>query len=1073
MQKEKTSIKFVVFLLAAVLTVGLLPVFAFAANVTEAADKLETGIDNSQVKTSFDLPTQSDGYNVTWHSNNPEVVLLDGSRALVAQNVVEETVRLTATVSDGIQSAQKNFDLTVPAYVPEKYLLNESFTGIAEGSLPDTKLPDGSRVFRRMGDVADGAVQNGKIGVYQDGTNGVLEVQATNKAKQYMMINYEAPSQGKVIVSYRYKFKQAPTTWINFWFTSDHSATPNGGSRYLQVATQAGALKLMGREKSIDIGSISTTDWHTVTFVGNMDNLTYDYYLDGKQWAKNEKAHTQASIAQQILIGMDENKTNFDFLIDDIKVYSFSPEVTDSLAYKENFEGTCNGEGLPDKLLADDTPAWVRLDDQPVEAGSTLSVTAEEGNASNHVLRLKTFNTNETRSYVLANFDTPKNCDYVLRFRYKFLGTPSNYIMLRAFPDHNKNISNDRECMRVALKDNEVFAIGATNKKSVVSDTRGWHQAEVVVNSNNFSVALDGKEIINGVNVYRDTDIEKLLIGVDAKVNADFMLDDLEIISREVLFPQGELTLETLGIVDPSEVTENLSLPQTVPGAKVTWVSSNPQAISNSGIVARPIAPQDNAEVTLYAYIEEQNMSTIQAFHLTVPRKEGNNTVIFDTSVKDKLTAKFNFYRESPTAVTTALAVYDREKKLVGVTMQEQQISANVYESKPVTLALPDVNYTDYEAKGFIWDSSDGMKPLAPPASKLLIDDDTMHNLTPFWDTDIMYNEMLTMVEYKQGQNPSAPLMFKPDHIIALRNAEINEEYVRGVDWDYDEATNSIYLLPGTKAFYFTYQDYVVNGNYQEKDEHGNVIGKAIVGGADETYFHRRQLAVTYVHDGAWDGHISPYAGANLPKTMAKLQKGEPLKLELYGDSIARGAQASGYAGLKLSPFVPIWGEMVKLGLEERFGSEVTFINPSQGGKRTDWGVENVESLVSAQKPDLVIIAFGMNDGNYSFTVDTYINNIKAMMASIRQANPDVEFILTATMLPNQYVGTAYKNQPLYEEPLSQLAGEGVAFLNMTQTHRDLLRYKRFVDMTGDNMYHPNDFLVRWYAQEALKLFYE
>ena len=29
MQKEKTSIKFVVFLLAAVLTVGLLPVFGF------------------------------------------------------------------------------------------------------------------------------------------------------------------------------------------------------------------------------------------------------------------------------------------------------------------------------------------------------------------------------------------------------------------------------------------------------------------------------------------------------------------------------------------------------------------------------------------------------------------------------------------------------------------------------------------------------------------------------------------------------------------------------------------------------------------------------------------------------------------------------------------------------------------------------------------------------------------------------------------------------------------------------------------------------------------------------------
>ena len=56
MQKEKTGMKFVGFLLAAVLSAGILPIFAFAANVTEAADKLETGIDNSQVNASFDLP---------------------------------------------------------------------------------------------------------------------------------------------------------------------------------------------------------------------------------------------------------------------------------------------------------------------------------------------------------------------------------------------------------------------------------------------------------------------------------------------------------------------------------------------------------------------------------------------------------------------------------------------------------------------------------------------------------------------------------------------------------------------------------------------------------------------------------------------------------------------------------------------------------------------------------------------------------------------------------------------------------------------------------------------------------
>ena len=154
--------------------------------------------------------------------------------------------------------------------------MNESFTGIAEGSLPDTKLPDGSRVFRRMAMWRMVLCKTAKSAFIRTGPMVVLEVQATNKAKQYMMINYEAPSQGKVIVSYRYKFKQAPTTWINFWLRLTTAQRRMVVQGIYKSRHRRGALKLMGREKSIDIGSISTTDWHTVTFVGNMDNLTYD-----------------------------------------------------------------------------------------------------------------------------------------------------------------------------------------------------------------------------------------------------------------------------------------------------------------------------------------------------------------------------------------------------------------------------------------------------------------------------------------------------------------------------------------------------------------------------------------------------------------------------------------------------------------------------------------------------------------------------------------------------------------------------------------------------------------------------
>lgn len=48
------------------------------------------------------------------------------------------------------------------------------------------------------------------------------------------------------------------------------------------------------------------------------------------------------------------------------------------------------------------------------------------------------------------------------------------------------------------------------------------------------------------------------------------------------------------------------------------------------------------------------------------------------------------------------------------------------------------------------------------------------------------------MMEYKKGENPSAPLLFQPTEIIALGNTEPTQKYKRGVDWEYDTATNHL-----------------------------------------------------------------------------------------------------------------------------------------------------------------------------------------------------------------------------------------------------------------------------------------
>jgi len=35
----------------------------------------------------------------------------------------------------------------------------------------------------------------------------------------------------------------------------------------------------------------------------------------------------------------------------------------------------------------------------------------------------------------------------------------------------------------------------------------------------------------------------------------------------------------------------------------------------------------------------------------------------------------------------------------------------------------------------------------------------------------------------------------------------------------------------------------------------------------------------------------------------------------------------------------------------------------------------------------------------------------------------------------------------------------------MTTLHDKLLEKKTYIDMSGNNVNHPNDYLVRWYAQ--------
>jgi len=330
--------------------------------------------------------------------------------------------------------------------------------------------------------------------------------------------------------------------------------------------------------------------------------------------------------------------------------------------------------------------------------------------------------------------------------------------------------------------------------------------------------------------------------------------------------------------------------------------------------------------------------------------------------------------------------------------------------------------------------------------------------MTPFWLSNVMYNESLLMTSTGGGL-PTAPLLFTPASIQSVRDSALSTVYAEGTDWVYDSTTNSITLPVGSRAVSLTTAELYPcsSGNTMDK------VGGGYVLFSEGSYFHSKQLAVTYMHNAnGWRGPIPVYDESKLPVTIGKLKNGNPVKIVLYGDSIAGGANASGFVAA--APYMPSWGELIVQKLRDVYASAITFANPSSGGKDAGWGAYNASSLVNSRNPDLVIIAFGMNDGTTGVSPTTYKNNIQSIMDTVKAKNAHVEFIVVSPTLANPETYFAGQ-QANYKEQLQSLTGIGVVMADMTGVHQELLTRKNFRDMTGNNINHPNDFLMRWYAQ--------
>ena len=223
------------------------------------------------------------------------------------------------------------------------------------------------------------------------------------------------------------------------------------------------------------------------------------------------------------------------------------------------------------------------------------------------------------------------------------------------------------------------------------------------------------------------------------------------------------------------------------------------------------------------------------------------------------------------------------------------------------------------------------------------------------------------------------------------------------------------------------------------------------------------QTVVTYTHQaGVWAGAVPSFAGVQLPRTLKKLTERQPLTIALLGDSISTGCNASDWA--KVAPFQPAYQDLLVLNLESVYGAKVTLKNFAVGGTDTAWGLATIGQVIEVQ-PDLVILAFGMNDAAGRSAKD-YQQNIQGMVDAIRKVRSDSESILVATMLGNQnWTALRHELFPQYRAALARLCQPGIALADLTSIWTELLKHKQDWDLTGNGVNHPNDFGHRLYAQ--------
>lgn len=349
----------------------------------------------------------------------------------------------------------------------------------------------------------------------------------------------------------------------------------------------------------------------------------------------------------------------------------------------------------------------------------------------------------------------------------------------------------------------------------------------------------------------------------------------------------------------------------------------------------------------------------------------------------------------------------------------------------------------------------------------------------PFWEGNIVYNEIVFPIRDSDGTLPQFELMYDADQIVSVKNYSLKVTYTEGKDYILKDG--NLVVLEGGSIPISNYGDIHVNsvpagyGSDQISPYYPHAGNDGMweywTGGAD---LSNKSIAVTYVHNDTWKASVPTNQEANLPKTLDKLKNKQELSLVVIGDSVSTGAMGSGFLGI--APNADAYPEMTAKALGEKYSYDgIKLYNTAIGGTMSYFDSAKLDRTVIKYSPDLVIINFGMNDSScdrVGISGTEFKSNLKMQINYIREKLPECEILLVSSLYGNRYTFPASR----YEEHAavlhtlaSEMNGVGVADPQRIEKYLIEETGKDFLCFMADNMVHPNDFGMRLMSQTILE----